>query len=83
MTDEKQIVISPRGFFNDGWDSFWRLIAGIFSSVFPSVLVPVCLGIQVLSPDDSRIAGDIREFLVGYVVGTVLYAFVRVSVMLT
>ena len=59
------------------------MIAGIFASQLPSVLVPVCLGIQVLSPDDSRIAGDIREFLVGYIVGVVLHAFVRVSILLT
>jgi hypothetical protein len=83
MTDEKQVHIVPRGFFNDGWDSFWRLVAGIFASQLPSILVPVCLGIQVLSPDDSRIAGDMREFLVGYVVGVVLHAFVRVSILLT
>ena len=72
-----------RQFFSDGWNSFWRLIAGIFASQFPSILVPVCLGVQVLSPEDANIAGDIREFLVGYVVGSVLRIFVRISIMIT
>lgn len=84
MSETKETpLIVKREFFSDGWNSFWRLIAGIFASQFPSILVPLCLGIQVLSPEDANIAGDIREFLVGYVVGSVLRIFVRISIMIT
>ena len=77
MSEEEQ---ETRAFFNDGWNSFWRLVAGMFASQFPSIILPACLTLQVISPS---ISVDLQEFLVGYILGTVIYGFVRVSLMIT
>jgi hypothetical protein len=59
---------SPRGFFEDSWNSFWHVIFGILS-VKVSSLTPVFLLYQLLDRADVNALVDIGEFMLGQIVG--------------
>lgn len=65
-----------KGLFTSGIDSFYHLIIGIFISFVPSLVFPICILYQIISPIGST---DLQEVLCGYILGTVIYGFAKVS----
>jgi hypothetical protein len=63
---------SPRKVHTDGWNSFWHVFLGMIAAKYPAILVPICLGYQLMDPEELNVCVDILEFLYGFLAGTVL-----------
>ena len=68
-----------RGLFTDGVQSLQRLVIGMCISFVPSLVFPICVAYQIVSPIGSS---DLQEVLCGYVIGAILYGFAKVSLMM-
>jgi len=60
--------VSPRGFFEDAWNSFWHVVFGILSMKMTSI-TPIFLLYQLLDRQEINVLVDIGEFIVGQIVG--------------
>jgi hypothetical protein len=65
--------ISPRGFFEDAWNSFWHVVFGVLSVKMTSI-TPVFLLYQLLDRQDVNALVDIGEFILGQFVGWIFTA---------
>jgi hypothetical protein len=60
--------VSPRGFFEDAWNSFWHVVFGILSIKMTSI-TSIFLLYQLLDRHDVNVLVDIGEFILGQIVG--------------
>jgi hypothetical protein len=64
-----------------GWQSILRMVMGIVASQAPSILLPFCMGILVTEQSD-HLETDLYEFMIGWGIGIVLSAWIRVQLWL-
>ncbi len=56
---------SPRGLFEDGWNSFWHAVFGM-AAYHAKIGAPVFAAYQLYDFGDANFSVDMLEFLLGY-----------------
>jgi hypothetical protein len=64
--------------FTHGIQSLKHLVIGVCISFVPTLVFPICIAYQIVSPVGSS---DLQEVLCGYVLGSLMYGVTKIFIL--